>query len=121
MCLRTSDTNQDVGVVVDTSRDVFCRGQDTANDKVAETHGQSTVDEKWPTASLVDVEEHDCCKHDKECVLDSGGDEIDVSSQTGHLENVHNIVLRACQLSTGAFLGGTLTVITLAPLFCCHI
>lgn len=66
--------------------------QGAADNKVTNTHSNSTVYEQSPAANLIDEEEHDAGKDDEEGVLDTGRNQVDVSGQASHLKDVDNVV-----------------------------
>lgn len=82
----------DVEVVVHIGDRVAARGHQTGNSEVERSHGDTTVDEQRTTAKLVNKAQGDSCSNEEYDVLNGRRDEIHVSSKTGHLEDVHNVV-----------------------------
>ena len=61
---------------------------------MAYAHSDGTIDQQWATAGLVDVEEDEAGEDDEERVLDTGRDQVDISGQTGHQEDVNDVLSR---------------------------
>ena len=97
---RTSNSDQNVGVAVDTLRNIYAvRAQDTADDEVAKCHSQSTIDQQRPSANLVNEEKHDRGEDDEQSVLHSTSNQVDVARKIGHVEDINDVVC-ICQLSS---------------------
>lgn len=82
----------DVGVVANMGDRVTTCGHQTGNSEVERSHGDTTVDEQRTTAKLVNEAQSDGCSDDEYDVLNGRRDEVHVSSKTGHLEDVHDVV-----------------------------
>ena len=90
---RARYSDDDVQIPVDAARDQFTvRAEDTADDKVADTHTDGTVKEQRSATSSVDEKEDGTCEHDEESILDPRRYEKDVAGQIGHLEDVDHVV-----------------------------
>jgi hypothetical protein len=63
----------------------------STDDEVTDSHTHSPEDEKWSSSSLVDEEIGDTRENDEECVLHARGDQVDVTSKSGHGEDVCEI------------------------------
>ena len=60
---RAMKLDGDIRVAADATRNVLPSGQEPTNDVMASSHRKSTVEQKWPAASPIDVEEHDSGKN----------------------------------------------------------
>jgi hypothetical protein len=66
--------------------------QSTAYNKVAETHSDCTPNKQCSPSNLVDEEEHDRGENDKQSVLYTRRDEINVPGEVCHVKYVNDIV-----------------------------
>lgn len=73
------------------------RSQDTANNEVAEGHGQGSIDQERSSSDLVHKEEHDRGENDEQSVLHSASDEVDVTREARHGKDVYDVVCVFCQ------------------------
>lgn len=67
-------------------------GHQTSDREVECSHGDTAVDEQGATAKLVDKAQGYGRSDEEYNILDGRRDEIDVPGQTGHLEDVDNVV-----------------------------
>lgn len=90
--LGTGNLNQDVGVSADAPRNIFTGRQHATHDEVANGHTKSPIDEERSTTGPIHVEKHDRGENDEEGILNTGGNQVDVAGETGHGENVDDIL-----------------------------
>lgn len=91
-CVAAVHLPLDVEVARDIGDRVAASGHQTGNSKVERPHGDTTVYEQRAAAKLVNEAQGDGCGDEEYDVLDRRRDEVHVPGETGHLEDVHNIV-----------------------------
>ena len=91
MSLVALHANENVQIAINSTRNIFSTRQDAAHDEMTEAHGNGSRHQEESSTGLVNVEEDNGREDDEQCVLDTRGDQVDISGQTGHLENVDNL------------------------------
>ena len=93
MTRSSGDADYNIKISINTAWNVCSVSpKNTSDDKHTNPHSDSAVDEEGTTTSVINEEENDSGKYDEESILDAPGNQVDVSSQTGHLKNVDNII-----------------------------
>lgn len=59
---------------------------------MASPHEKGTIYKEWATAGFVNVEEDESREDNEKCILDAGGNKVDVARQVCHHEDIHNIL-----------------------------
>ena len=90
---RARDGDFDVEIAFDAQGNVGPVGaQNSADDKLADSHTYGAVDEEGATAGVVNEEEGHAGEDDEEGVLHPRRDEVDVARQPGHFKHVDHVV-----------------------------
>lgn len=82
----------DIEVTSNISDRVTASSHQTSNSEVERSHGDTTVNEQRSAAKFVNEAQGDGCGDEEYYVLNGRRDEVHISSKTGHLEDVDNVV-----------------------------